>query len=255
MSTALTTACHLTTGAAAHLHGDRFRCGMLGTVEPSAADGTPGRRPMWQRWLLANILGGTLGTLGGAVVAFLTAGVGFGLLIGLGLGIAQRRMLQPTLPRDRVAPAATALRWWVVITALAGILPGWLILFAAVLGASNGGNAVTDSGAYISGVLSAAAVFGLVSGGVLGLLVGAIQGVLVHRIMPSGTRRVVRWSLASGVGWAVGWALTGAGAGALMTAGAVSGMLQFALLAGGSIALLGAWAVNGLSTGRLLPRT
>jgi hypothetical protein len=209
------------------------------------------RRPSWRTWVIANALGGTVGLLAGVLAAVVSAGLGFGLLIGLGLGLAQRHVLVQTAhPQPATQPMP--LRWWVAVSALGGILPGWLILVAVVLGASNGGQPVTDRATYVGGVLGAAALFGAISGALGGGAAGAVQGWVLYRSRPVGTWAAVRWSLASSLGWAGGWALTGAGAGAVLTAGGVGGTLRLALLIGGSGLLLGAWAVNGIITGSVL---
>ena len=212
------------------------------------------RRPSRRTWVIANVLGGTGGLLAGILAGIVTAGVGFGLLIGLGLGLAQRQVLLRAMDSQPAVQPRPRLRWWVAASAGVGIIPGWLILFIVILGASNGGQPVTDNVTYVGGVLGPAALLGAIAGALAGGAAGAVHGWVLDQSWPDGTRSVLRWSLISSLGWAAGWALTGAGTAAVLTAAGVGGGLSTALLIGGVGLLLGAWAVNGLITGRLLGR-
>jgi hypothetical protein len=116
------------------------------------------RRSRWRTWVIPNVLRGTGGLLVGILAAVVSAGLGFGLLIGLGLGLAQRRVLTQAMQSQPAAQPMPSWRWWAAVSALGGMLPGWLILVTIVLGVSNGGQPGTDNVTAVAGVLGRAAL-------------------------------------------------------------------------------------------------
>ncbi len=140
------------------------------------------RTPTWRRWLLATMLGGVAGNLflaallgvwlGGVdavegtalevpVFVAVWAGIwGVGGAIGLGIGLGQWRALNAAGAAGRPPAGAGQRAGWVGASVAGGLVPWWPLLFAVILGGSNGGRPVTDAGAYVGGVAAAAALFG-----------------------------------------------------------------------------------------------
>ena len=158
------------------------------------------RRSRWRTWVIANVLRGTGGLLVGIRAAVVSAGLGFGLLIGLGLGLAQRHVLAQAEHPHSAAQPMPSRRWWIVVSALGGIVPGWLILVAVVRGASNGGQPVTDRATSVGGLLGAATLFGAIAGALAGGAAGAVQGWSLYRGRSG--RRELRSAGASRGAWA-----------------------------------------------------
>lgn len=226
------------------------------------------RTPTWRRWLLATMLGGVAGNtflvallglwfgggsafgasaLGGVVIGVAAVGIqGVGAAIGLGIGLCQWRVLKG-------AGADVPRAGWVGASVAGGLLPWWPVLFAVVLGSSNGGQPVTNAGAYVGGVTVAAALFGGIAGGLCGVVPGIAHGLILRRLRPRARKGAVAlWIAATVLGWGASWALEGAALGLLATSRGVSGPSGPVLLAGGLLLLAGCWAVHGALTGGAL---
>ena len=211
------------------------------------------RGPGWGRWVLANVAGGLLGTVLGVPLAFVTLGAGFGLAVGAVVGLAQWLMLRRTALRDSAREWRPSAFGWVGASAGAGLLPGWLLVFAVVLGASNGGIRPTDAAEYIAAVAGSGALFAGLPGAGLGLVPGGVQWLVLRLIWPGlPTRYGLGWLAATVVGWGTGWALAGAGLGLVITAGSARGAATALLLAVGVLTVAGGWAAAGALTGAVL---
>ncbi len=236
------------------------------------------RAPTWGRWLLATTLGGVAGNSAVAVLlAIWTGGAGaleesaaggvaiavvwvaiwwVGAAIGLGIGLGQWRVLSKAgacghRPQGRGHGVG-----WVAASVAGGLLPWWPLLFALVLGGTNGGQPVTDAGGYVGGVTAAAALFAGLPGGICGIVPGIGQGLILKRLRPRAPKHsLALWIAATAIGWGVSWALEGAALGVIVTSLGVRGPLTPVLLVGGLLVLAGCWAVTGALTGGALIAT
>lgn len=200
------------------------------------------------RWLLNNCLGGVAGLVAGAVLLPLTMLLGFGVGLGGVVGLFQSAALnrRPLAEGPRVNRAA-----WAAVSAGAGALPGWLLGFALIMGASNGGAPVRDALAFSGELSGAVALFGGVSAAVCGGLAGLVQGAMLR----AGRERagaIVGWAVASAVGWGVSWAAQGGGLALLLTGHNAGGLAGAAITALGAALVLGGWAPYALLTAPIL---
>lgn len=143
---------------------------------------------------------------------------------------------------------------WVVTSVVGSLLPGWLLVFAVVLGASNGGVPVTDAGNYVGGVALAAGLFAAVSGVICGAGVGVLQWLMLRRVEGVSSEQGTGWIGATLLGWGASWAVEGVALALLLTSLAVEMPLRAGLLVLGGIALVGGWAIYGGLTGVVLVR-
>ncbi|HYN87839.1 MAG TPA: hypothetical protein VER55_04890, partial [Ardenticatenaceae bacterium] len=214
----------------------------------------------WNRWLLASAVGGFIGSVVGALVGWVSFGAGFGVAVGLGVGLFQWRALRAMVPAaDENARGSDGIIW-VGSSVMAAVIPGWLLLFAVVLGGSNGGQPVEDAGAYVGGVAAAAMLFAGVPGAFCSLLAGAFQWrVLKGRLPAAASRSALSWIAATLVGWGLSWAVEGAAASLILTSTALERPMALVVFAAGLVALLGSWVPTAVTTGiilaRLLPGT
>ena len=209
------------------------------------------RAAVWARWVLANALGGFLGAAVGGAEEAVTFGLTVGPLVGLGLGLGQWRGLRRDLVRDEeLSGVGTAVNW-VTVTAVGALIPGYLLVFALVLGATNGGKSPADPGANLRDVALACALFAAVPGVASGAVVGLLQGVSLRGIRPAmPIRQVLAWGLATAGGWGAGWGLTG---GALLSP-AARGVATPPLAAIAMLLPFLGWALAAAPTGAVLAR-
>jgi len=199
------------------------------------------------RWVLYNCLGGLLGILLGAVALPLTMLLGFGGGIGLGVALLQVRLLGAHAGGEKLFNSVG----WVLVSTIAGVLPGWLLAFALIMGGSNGGAPVTDPMGYIGGVSGAVALFAGVGAAVCGGLAGIAHGFMLRRGQ-GGVAGAFGWGALTGVGWGLSWAAQGGGLGLLVTGGRAGGVLGPILIALGALLVLAGWAPYALVTAPLL---
>lgn len=165
--------------------------------------------------------------------------------IGLSLGLYQASFLKKRLP-------TLSRPLWLVISALCGLLPGWLLLFAVVMAGSNGGIQPADMAAYVGGVVLSSALFAGIAGLLAGGVTGAYQGFVLRKNWPGlPARWLWLWLAATLAGWTLSWSGQGAAAGLVVTSTAY-GAVNYLQLAAGLVGLLVAWGFCGALTGLLL---
>ena len=209
----------------------------------------------WRRWVLAHLVGSLLAAVLGAALGVVTLSAGIGAGVGLGIGLAQwltlRRMAIGDSPKDWRLPGAG----WVGTSAAAALVPGWLLVFAVILGASNGGIQPADVGTYIGAVAGVGALFAGLPGAGLGIVAGGVQWAILRLIWPGlPVRYGVGWLAATAVGWGLSWALEGGGLGLIATGWSAGGVATPALIAVGVLLVAGCWTVTGALTGLVLAR-
>ena len=213
------------------------------------------RGPGWGRWVLTHLVGSVLAAVLGAALGVVTLSAGIGAGVGLGIGLAQWQTLRRTAigasSRDWRLPAVG----WVGASAGAALLPGWLLVFAVVLGASNGGIQPDDAGTYIGAVAGVGALFAGLPGAALGIVAGGVQWAILRPIWPGLPARYgLGWLAATAVGWGLSWGLEGAGLGLVATASSAGGAATPALIAVGILLVATCWTVTGALTGLVLTR-
>lgn len=216
------------------------------------------RAPQWFRWTLANALGGFIGAALGALLSTATFGLTLGPLVGIGLGLGQWLGLRRDVVQDWELPGAVTAVMWVALTFIGALIPGYLLLFALVLGATNGGRPPADLAAYVRDVTGVGALFAAVPGAVCGAGVGLAQGGLL-RVFRSNmpVHHILAWTVATAAGWGASWGLAGGALGLLATT-ILSPSTRTAatpLLAGVAVLVLAlSWGVTGVLTGAVLAR-
>jgi hypothetical protein len=168
---------------------------------------------LWVRWVVANLLGGTVGYLAGVIVLALLGGdspVGQSLqfllvavIVGAVLGLAQWQVLRehlPTLPRG-LWVWATGLGLAVplmltgfvgqIMAAVTGVMPGWRQV------ALESGSMVATLGLANSFPEALAAACG--TGVLAGLMLGAVQWLVLRRYI----QNAAWWIAASSAGGAI----------------------------------------------------
>jgi hypothetical protein len=234
------------------------------------------------KWILGHILGAAPGALvilaptlsltglqlihgqsspGAAILEFILTTImmfswlvllGLGAVVGVGVGAGQWWALPKNRP-EAGQPLYGAS--WVAASAVGGVLPGWLLVFVAVLGASNGGNEPTDIGAYIGGVALGAAMIGGVAGAICGAVVGGIQWFILSRAQGGISMGYgLAWLAATSLGWGASWAIFGGATGLMYTFSIASGLLLPVMIVCGLTGLFGSWACLGVLTGFILKR-
>ncbi len=209
----------------------------------------------WRRWIVAHLVGSVLGIVLGTALGAVTLSAGLGAGVGLGVGLAQWL----TLRRTVIGDSSRDWRWpavgWVGASAGAALLPGWLLVFAVILGASGGGIPPADVDTFIASVAGVGALFGGVPGVALGIVAGGVQTLILRLIWPGlPVRYGLGWLAATAVGWGFSWALEGIGAGLIATATSAEGVATPVLVAVGILLVLGCWTVTGALTGLVLAR-
>lgn len=234
------------------------------------------------KWILGHILGAVPGALvilaptlsltglqfihgqsfpGAAILDFIFSTImmlswlvllGMGAVIGVGVGVGQWWALPKNRPEAGQPLYGTS---WVTASAVGGLLPGWLLVFVAILGASNGGHEPTDIGVYIGSVAGVAAIFAGLAGAVCGAVVGGSQWFILSRAQGGVSIGYgLAWLAATGLGWGASWAIFGGATGFMYTFSAASGLFLPVLAVCGLIGLFGSWACLGVFTGFILKR-
>jgi WD40 repeat protein len=176
------------------------------------------RRGLWLRWVLANLVGGVVGEALGAaltgkliqppselpassdqIVASYFSFTSPAIAIWIAFGLAQWIILW----RNSGDASWWAGFWWVLVSALGGILAAFVGMFVFIaalvlIGSLSGisGAEPADRFTFILGGLASAVAVG----GVGGLLVGSAQSLVLRRYF----ERVYMWVPGNALAWAVG---------------------------------------------------